>query len=316
MKQAKNHLQHSSQLAAAVSIAAFLCGPSPALATTILGTAENFAILGGSTVTNTGPTTITGDLGLYPGTSYTGSGTVTLNGVTGGPGNITDAVALQAQHDNTTAYNILAGLSATATLTGDTLGSGGTVSLLHPGVYFFSSSAQLDGALTLDFQNLNGAVFVFQIGTTLTTASASAIDVINPGTNDGIYFQVGSSATLGTTTAFEGNILALDSVTMTTDATILCGRAFAQTGAVTMDTNTISTGCSDTGYSGGSSNEFERLSRTVGNVPFTFAGTPTATSVPEPSTLALFGGGLLGLLGLAVRQRRVRLPQGSRQAIG
>jgi ice-binding like protein/PEP-CTERM motif-containing protein len=299
-----------SFVAAATAVALGLIGviqaPERAAATPILSTAGSFAVLGASTVTNTGPTTITGDLGLYPGTSYTGSGAVTLNGVLGGPGNITDAVALQAQKDNTTAYNILAGLSATGTLTGDTLGNGGTVPLLDPGVYFFKTSAQLNGTLTLDFQNLNDAVFVFQIGTTLTTASASAIDVINPGTNDGIYFQVGSSATLGTTTAFEGNILALDSVTMTTGATISCGRAFAQTGAVTMDTNTISTDCSDTGYTGGSSNEFESLgySGAVGGVPFIFAGTPTSTAVPEPSTLALFGGGLVGLFGFAIRRRR------------
>ncbi len=114
---------------------------------------------------------------------------------------------------------------------------------LTAGVYCFDTSAQLTGALTLDAEGNSGAVFIFKIGSTLTTASASSVLMINSGVDCNVWWQVGSSATLGTTTSFSGNILALASVTLTTGATV-SGRAFAQTGAVTMDSNVIgSTAC-------------------------------------------------------------------------
>src|SRR5450755_2395193 len=201
----------------------------------VLNSANSFGVLGASTVTNTGFSVINGDLGLWSGTSITGFPPGIVNGATHNH----DGVAMTAQADALTGYNFLAGLAPTQILTGMNLGG----LTLDSGVYFFSSSAQLTGALTLDFQGVNNAMIVFQIfNSTLTTASASSVLVINPGMNDQVYWQVGSSATLGTTTAFYGSIIADASVTLNTGATIDCGRAIALNGAVTMDTNTIDTG--------------------------------------------------------------------------
>lgn len=221
-----------------------------------LGTADSFAVLGGTTVTNTGPTVVSGDLGVSPGSAVTGfpPGLV-INGAI----HAADAVALQAQSDLTTAYNDAAGRPCTSDLSGVDLGT----QTLTDGTYCFSSSAQLTGTLTLNGEGNPNAVFIFQIGSTLTTAPASAVSLINGAQACNVYWQVGSSATLGTTTTFRGSILALTSIALQTGATIVEGRALARNGAVTLDTNTIT----------------RDTCRTA-------APAPTATPTPAPSVAA------------------------------
>ncbi len=197
-----------------------------------LGTAQSFAVLGASTVTNTGPSVITGDLGVSPGTAVTGFPPGT---VVGGSIHAADAVALQAQADNTTAYNDLAGEACNTTY-GVPTDIGGLT--LDSGVYCFSSSAGLTGTVTLDGQGNPNSVFVFKIASTLITASSSRVLLINGASACNVFWQVGSSATLGTSTNFVGNILALTSITLNTNA-ILSGRALAQNGAVTLDSNIV-----------------------------------------------------------------------------
>jgi hypothetical protein len=195
----------------------------------VLGTAGPFSVLAGSTVTNTGPSTLVGDLGVSPGTAITGFPPGTVNGTV----HANDAVALQAQHDLVTAYNDAAGRSSTATVSADLAGS-----TLTPGVYTSSSSLGLSGDLTLDAQGDPNAVFVFQAASSLTTGSGSRVLLIGGAQACNVFWQVGSSATIGTASAFTGTILALTSVSLTTGAT-LDGRALARNGAVTLDTNTV-----------------------------------------------------------------------------
>ena len=168
-------------------------GASPASAQTApsLGAAQSFAVLGASTVTNTGSSVITGDLGVSPGTAVTGfpPGLVVSGTIHGA-----DAAALAAQDAVTAAYNSLVGQACTQDLTGQDLGG----QTLTAGVYCFSSSAQLTGTLTLNAQGNANAVFIFKMGSTLTTASASSVVLINGGSPGNVFWQVGSSATLGT----------------------------------------------------------------------------------------------------------------------
>ena len=196
-----------------------------------LGAATSFSVLGGQSVDNTGPSVVGGDLGVSPGTSITGFPPGIVNGVI----HQADAVALQAQADVVIAYDQLAGQTCDTDLTGQDLGG----MTLVEGVYCFSSDAQLTGQLTLDAQGNDAAVWVFQIASMLNTASSASVLIINGGGPCNVFWQVGSSATLGTGNTFVGNILALTSISLATNTNV-SGRALARNGSVTMDSNNIS----------------------------------------------------------------------------
>lgn len=223
--------------------------------------AGSYGVLGGSTVTNTGPTTVIGDLGLSPGSAVTGfpPGSVT------GTIHVTDGPAAQAQVDLTTAYGDAAGRTGAVTLTLGDIGG----QTLTPGVYTTGSTPSLGitGPLTLDGQGNANAIFIFQIASTLTTASNSTVLLTNGAQAANVFWQVGTSATLGTGSIFNGTILGQSSITLTTGA-ILNGRALARTGAVTLDTNSISN------------------PGTGGPPP------PPPPPVPAPSSMLLLGAGL------------------------
>ena len=262
-----------------ICLAAAVTATTGAWAGTIdLGSAGGFAVLAGTTVTNTGATVISGDVGLWPGTAITGFPPAIFN-----PGvlHATDAVALQAQGALTTAYNSAASAACGNTLSGQNLGG----MTLTPGTYCFGSIAQLTGTLTLDVLGDPNAVFLFQIGSTLTTAGSSSVVFVNGGQGSNVFWQVGSSATLGTTTSFAGNILALTSISLNTGASIVCGSALARNGAVTMDTNRVSA-CTAAG------------------------GSPTG--VPEPSTASLML--VIGAACLYAAKRRSNLKLKSSQS--
>ncbi len=195
-----------------------------------LATAGAFGVLAGSAVTNTGPSVVDGDLGLSPGTSVSGFPPGTVNGTT----HVTDATAGQAQADAKLAYDDLAGRSPAVAVTGDL---GGLV--LTAGVYRAASSIGLTGPVTLDAQGDPSAVFVFQIGSALTTASASAVKLVNGAQPCNVFWTIGSSATFGTASTFAGTVLAKTAVTMN-DGVTLAGRVLARTGAVTMINDRIS----------------------------------------------------------------------------
>jgi Ice-binding-like len=196
-----------------------------------LGSAQTFVVLGATTVTSAGPTVITGDLGVSPGTAITG---FPPGQVSGGTIHAGDARSVRAQQDAHTAYAALVSELCRTNLSGQILGTSPDAVTLSPGVYCFASSAQLTGTLTLS----GAGVYVFQIGSTLTTASNSSVVLTNGATSANVFWQVGSSATVGVNTAFAGSILAAISNTVSSGASV-AGRVFALAGAVTLDTNAI-----------------------------------------------------------------------------
>ena len=247
-----------------------------------LGTADSFAVLAGSTVTNTGPSTINGNLGVSPGTAVTGFPPGTVHGTI----HAADAVAGQAQTDLTTAYNDAAARTPAATVSGDLGGR-----TLTAGVYKSASSLGLTGDLTLDGQGNPNAVFIFQAGSTLTTASGSHVNLINGAQPCNVFWQIGSSATLGTSSVLSGNILALTSISIDNGVTVL-GRALARNGAVTLINDTITAAHCATG--GGSGH----------------TGTGVLTTVPRSvaRTVGRFGTGRCvgGTFRAVVTGRRIR----------
>jgi len=256
-----------------------------------LGTAASFAVLGGTTVTNTGPSVISGDVGLSPGTAITGFPPGIVNGTT----HATDAVAAQAQIDTTTAYNDAAGRASTATVSADLAGQ-----TLVSGVYS-GGTLGLTGTVTLDAQGDPNAVFIFQSASTLITASSSVVALINGASACNVFWQVGSSATLGTNSTFVGTILALTSIAATTGVTV-DGRLLARNGEVTLDTNTITsstcttTPTTTTTIAPTTTAVLPTPTVPAGGIPKT--GTPILPQLPLACGLVLVGGVVM-----AVRRR-------------
>lgn len=234
---------HATILAAAMALVGGIAQGLPLS----WGAASSFAVLGGSTVTSTGSTLVEGDLGLSPGTSVTG---FNPPGIVTGEIHAGDATASQAHADAASAYAMLVLLAADTNLTGTDLGS----RTLAPGVYRFDTSAQLTGDLVLD----GAGDYIFLIGSTLTTATGSSIQAVNGASWMNVFFQVGSSATLGANTTFLGSILADTSVTLVS-GTSVDGHVVGLNGSVTLDNNHV--------------------------------------MIPEPSAAALMAAGLAVLLG-------------------
>jgi len=257
----------------------------PGRAQTILGSTGSYGVMAGSTVTNTGVTTISGSLG---GANFVGAGTYTQSN-----GSLISPITAQNQTDFTRAFGGLAAMTPTANLTGLVLGTSGGATTLAPGVYRFDATAQLTGTLVLDAQNQANAVWVFQIGTTLTTAASAAVTFINQApnsvANNGLFWQIGSTTTVGANSSLQGNFLGGTTFSFGTGATIVAGRALTGTNTITMAGNTYDFVSASSGYSGG----------------LAFAGSGnTISAIPEPSTYALFAG--VAAWGAVIVRRRRR----------
>lgn len=250
----------------------------------ILGSMADYAAMAGGTLTINGVgTTINGNVGSTgaiagPGSNYT---------VTGGS---VVTTTTQNQTDFARAYAGLAGMAATADLSGLILGTTAGATILTPGVYTFTSTAQLTGMLTLDAQNQSNAVWVFQVGSTFTSAADSSVVfanlAANSSVNNGVFWQVGSTVVLGADTVMEGNLLANTSIVMSDGASIAHGRALTGVNTMTLDGNAIDFGAPNAGYSGG--------------LAFADAGN-TITAVPEPAAASMLAG--LAILGLSIIRR-------------
>jgi len=232
----------STRLALITPLAALIaaCGATSDVSTDAysqgleIGAASGFAVLGASTATCTNASDVTGDVGVSPGTAITGfNPSCTITGTI----HAGDGTAAQAHSDLAIAYNNLKAVACEHNLTGTDLGG----KTLAPGVYCFDTSVGLTGNLTLDGGGDATAVWIFQIGSTITTASNSSVIMAGSGVPCNVYWQVGSSGTIGTGTAFQGNLLASASITLTSGSSLV-GRALALNAAVTMDHNNVSLG--------------------------------------------------------------------------
>ena len=242
----------------AAAMVTSLAGTAQAATAVGLGTASSFAVLAGAGITNTGPTTISGDLGTHPTITVNGASTITFaRGFNHGA----DAVSQGAKTDLVTAYDNAALQVSDQTISGDLTGR-----TLTPGVYTSASSLLLTGELILDGAGDANAVFIFQAGSSLTTMTGSRVTLVNGANACNVFWQVGSSATLGTASTFVGNIIAFTSITATTGATV-DGRLLARNGAVTLDTNVVTSpaGC------------------TTVSAPPVVEPTPTPTATPTPT---------------------------------
>jgi hypothetical protein len=251
-----------SAVAATTVLAMAHVGAAQAAASPVpLGTTSSFAVLAGSGITNTGPTVINGNIGTFPTTDITGASDITLTGIN----HAGDDVTKGAKSDLVTAYNKSAAALPPTAVPEEV----GRIAPYVPGIYKGSSSLQLTGAMTLDAGGDPSAVFIFQApSSTLTTASNSSVVLLNGAQACNIFWQVGSSATIGTGTTFRGNILAYTSITANSNATFE-GRLLASNGAVTLDSNTITKPGCDT----------------------TPTGTPTTPSRTTPTPTTTPGGG-------------------------
>jgi len=298
-------------------VAAFTALLSPPLASAdaILGSnLASFAVLGAETVTNVPASTIKGNVGVSAGTALPGftftSGLATADPqVTSGLVHSNTAVAAAAQAELTTARTSLGSLGAGTLLPANLVGL-----TILPGVYTVPfGTTNLSGTVTLDGLGNPNALWVFQMTSSLITSSGSKVVLADPNSGAGVFWNVGSSATLNTTTEFQGNILALTSVWLRNGATIGCGSALAENGEVVLDTNTIGIGCG-----GGTELAFVPppsggglgtvIDTTGGGDTVVSGGGPAPTGgsapVPEPGTMMLLGSGLVGLVGWGRKKLR------------
>ncbi|MHB1091421.1 ice-binding family protein [Thiobacillus sp.] len=304
-----NTRSHKTLSTLALAVIGAFCGASPAWAVPILGAdLASFTVLGAETVTNVPTSAIGGNVGVWSSGGANAiagfssvAGTATSDSqVTGGLVHAGTAVAQSAQAQLTAARNNLDSLGTGVLLADGDLTLAGS---LAPGVYTVPYAiSNLTSALTLDGGGNANAVWVFQMESSLITSSNSVVNVINAGSGAGVYWNVRSSATIGTDTAFMGNILALTSIWMNTTASDLCGRALADTGEVTLQMNSLSGICaSELAGSNGLSGGLDVITTPGVGTEVVFLPFAPNGTVPEPATWALLS---IGLLGLGFSRRR------------